>query len=157
MRTSQWSQRRSAVAHFGVQLRMARSHDEFRIVCRSRRTFPAATSGGVFDAPCLSRRFRECRPRGRRSPYQPRRTACMARCSSGRVRTDGHSRDRTRATSKEAEQDAGEEPLLAALFRRFSLVRTVDCMAECRSQSGPSAQRYRSEWRGGSPLPLEPF
>jgi len=44
-------------------------------------------------------------------------------------------------TGKDTEQDAGEEPLLAALFRSFMVVRAFDFVAECRSQSGPSAQR----------------
>jgi len=42
---------------------------------------------------------------------------------------------------KSGEQDAGEEPLFAALFRAVMVVWWVDLVAECRSQSGPSAQR----------------
>lgn len=106
---------------------MARSHGGFRIVCRSRRTFPAATSVGVSDAPCLSRHFRVCRPRGRRSPCQRRHIACRAPRSSARARTDGRSRDRSRATSKQAEQGRGGQPAtrFESMFWDCSLVFLV--------------------------------
>jgi len=89
---------------------MARSLGEFRIVSRSRCISPAATSAGVFDEPCLLRRFRGWLPRGRHRPYQPHRTACTARCSSARVRTGGCSRGSSRPTSKEAEQGVSSNP-----------------------------------------------
>lgn len=41
-----------------------------------------------------------------------------------------------------AEQDAGEEPPLAVLLRRFFIVVSWLASAEWRSQSGPSAQSF---------------